>query len=141
MHNTPRDIVLEKNTLHARNSTAMLEHHGPSHETKLVVGTRPKLLDMYKTARPPENRSRSKPEVKHKTCGIAEGVQRVHKDQEPRKRNCKSSGLNESIAASSALMVELIMFVFFSCRRTIRLSTESSIQRRVIVQGRVWPIR
>lgn len=33
------------------------------------------------------------------------------------------------------------MFVFFSCRRTMRLSTESSMQRRVIVQGRDCPMR
>lgn len=62
-------------------------------------------------------------------------------NQEPLKRNCKSSGLKESIAASSELIVELIMLVFFSCRSTIRLSTESSIQRRVMVQGRVCPMR
>ncbi|KAK0720071.1 hypothetical protein B0H67DRAFT_175447 [Lasiosphaeris hirsuta] len=38
-------------------------------------------------------------------------------------------------------MVELIMLVFFSCSRTILLSTESSTQSRVMVHGRVWPIR
>lgn len=45
------------------------------------------------------------------------------------------------MAASSELIVELIMLVFFSCRRTMRLSTESSMQRRVMMQGRVWPMR
>ena len=52
-----------------------------------------------------------------------------------------SSGLSDSIALSSALTVEWIMFVFFSWIRTIRLSTESSMQSRVMVQGRVWPMR
>lgn len=45
------------------------------------------------------------------------------------------------MAASSELMVELIMLVFFSCRSTIRLSTESSMHSRVMVQGRVCPMR
>lgn len=45
------------------------------------------------------------------------------------------------MAASSELMVELIMLVFFSCKRTIRLSTESSMQRRVMVHGRDCPMR
>ena len=52
-----------------------------------------------------------------------------------------SSGLNDSIALSSALTVECIMFVFFSWISTMRLSTESSMQSRVMVQGLVWPIR
>lgn len=52
-----------------------------------------------------------------------------------------SSGVKLSIAASSELIVELIMLAFFSCSSTIRLSTESSIQRRVIAQGRLWPMR
>lgn len=33
------------------------------------------------------------------------------------------------------------MLVFFSWINTILLSTESSMQRRVMVQGLVWPIR
>lgn len=61
--------------------------------------------------------------------------------QEPRKRNCISAGVSDSIALSSALTVEWIMLVFFSWISTIRLSTESSMQRRVMVHGRVWPMR
>ena len=52
-----------------------------------------------------------------------------------------SCGVRDSMALSSALTVEWIMFVFFSWINTIRLSTESSMQRRVMVQGRVWPMR
>ena len=61
--------------------------------------------------------------------------------QEPRKRNCMSSGVNFSMDVLSLLMVPLIMFAFFSCNMTMRDSTESSMQRRVMTQGRFCPIR
>ena len=47
-----------------------------------------------------------------------------------------SSGVNFSIDVLSLLMVPLIMLAFFSCSMTMRDSTESSMQRRVITQGR-----
>lgn len=61
--------------------------------------------------------------------------------QLPRNRNCMSSGVKLSIAASSELIVELIILAFFSCSNTMRLSTESSMQSRVIEHGRLWPMR
>ena len=57
--------------------------------------------------------------------------------QAPRKRNCMSSTDRFAMADSSALIVPRIMFDFFSCRRTMRDSTESSMTRRVMVQDRV----
>jgi hypothetical protein len=41
----------------------------------------------------------------------------------------------------SLLTVPAIIAAFFSCSATIRDSTLSSIQRRVMTQGRLWPIR
>lgn len=76
----------------------------------------------------------------HKTAACFHVVVQ-HGHQVPRNKNCMSSGVKLSIADASLLIVELIMLAFFSCNRTILDSTESSIQRRVIEQGRVWPIR
>lgn len=61
----------------------------------------------------------------------------MKKSQVPRKRNCKSSGDSLSIATLSLLIVPLIMDAFFSCSMTMRDSTESSMTRRVMTQGRV----
>lgn len=53
-----------------------------------------------------------------------------------------SSGVSFSSASLwPLLIVPLIMFAFFSCSSTMRDSTESSMQRRVITHGRRWPIR
>lgn len=54
----------------------------------------------------------------------------------PRNKNCKSSGLKRSMATLSLLTVPAIMAAFFSCSATIRDSTLSSMQRRVMTQGR-----
>lgn len=61
--------------------------------------------------------------------------------QVPRNKNCRSSGESFSIATVSLLIVPLIMLAFFSWSITIRDSTESSMTRRVMTQGRVCPIR
>ena len=66
---------------------------------------------------------------------------RVASDYVPRKRNCMSSGVSFSMEVLSLLMVPLIMFAFFSCSMTIRDSTESSMQRRVMTHGRFCPMR
>jgi len=59
----------------------------------------------------------------------------------PRNKNCMSSGVSFSMLDLSLLMVPLIMFAFFSCSMTMRDSTESSIHKRVITQGRFCPMR
>lgn len=61
--------------------------------------------------------------------------------QDPRNRNCISCGVNFSMATSSPFTVPWIICAFFSCNMTMRLSMLSSTQRRVMTQGRRWPIR
>lgn len=51
-----------------------------------------------------------------------------------------SRGLRDCAALSSLFIVEWIIIVFFSCRRTMRLSTESSITRFLMMHGRDCPI-
>jgi hypothetical protein len=74
--------------------------------------------------------------VKHIVASNAQKPEISAYVQVPRNKNCKSSGLKRSIATLSLLTVPAIMAAFFSCSATIRDSTLSSMQRRVMTQGR-----
>lgn len=79
-------------------------------------------------------------------CDKRLSIQRMRRsgpvNHDPRNRNCISSGVSFSSASPwSLLIVPLIKFAFFSCNKTMRDSTESSIHSRVITHGRRWPIR